>query len=141
LRLEPATARGHIVGVRRKISVLFLLVAWLCANGVVWNAVQVVGWVKMVRDYSEVMPFTQALSVTFSGEAPCDFCRVAESGREQAEQLPQQATLGAAMEKIFFVADTAPVVVLPVPTAAWPVLAAETGSRRIEAVPVPPPRV
>ena len=125
---------------RRKISVLFLLVAWLCANGVVWNAVQVIGWAKMVRDYSEVMPFTQALSVTFSGEAPCDFCRVAESGREQAEQLPQQATLSAALEKIYFVADGTPVVVLPVPMAAWPVLAAETGALRIEAVPVPPPR-
>jgi hypothetical protein len=127
--------------VRRKISVLFLLLAWLCANGVVWNAVQVVGWVKMVRDYSEVMPFTQALSVTFSGEAPCDFCRVAESGREQTQQLPQQATLGAAVEKIFFLADAAPVVVLPAPVASWPVPAAETGSRRGEAVPVPPPRV
>ena len=126
---------------RRKISVLFLLIAWLCANSVVWNAVQVVGWVKMVRDYTEVMPFTQALSVTFSGEAPCTFCRVAESGREQTEQLPQQATLGAAMEKIYFVADAAPVVVLPVPVAAWPGLTADAGLRRVEAVPVPPPRV
>lgn len=138
LVLPPMLAISSCV--RRKLSVLCLLTAWLFANGVVWNVVQVVGWAKMIRDYSAVMPFTQAVSVTFSGEAPCDFCRVAESGREQSDQLPQEATLGAAMEKIFFLADAAPVEVLPVPVAAWPVLAAEAGLLRTESVPVPPPR-
>lgn len=125
---------------RRKISLLCLLVAWVCANGVVWNAVQVVGWTKMLHDYSRVMPVGEAIKLTFSGEAPCDFCRVAESGRGQAEQQLPHDVLGSAAERILFVADAAPVVVLPAPLASWPVLAAETGSLRTETVPVPPPR-
>jgi hypothetical protein len=86
------------------------------------------------------MPVAKAIRLTFSGEAPCDFCRVARSGREQTGQLPQQATLGAAVEKIFLLADAAPVVVLPAPAASWPMPAAISGSIRTEAVPLPPPR-
>ena len=79
---------------RRKISLLCLLVAWLCANGVVWNVVQVIGWPKMLHDYSQVMPVTEAIKLTFSGEAPCDFCRVAETGKDQADQqLPSPTSV------------------------------------------------
>lgn len=126
---------------RRKISLLCLLLAWLCANGVVWNAVQVVGWTKMLRDYSRVMPVGEAIKLTFSGEAPCDFCRVAESGRDQAgQQLPHDVP-GSAAERIFFVADCTPLEVVATADSTWPGLAHEAGLTRTAAVPVPPPRV
>jgi len=127
--------------VRRQLSLACLLLAWLCANGVVWNAVQVIGWAKMFHDYSQVMPATQALQLTFSGEAPCNFCNLAESGREQTEQLPQQAALGGAMEKFLLVADCTPIVVIAAPDSAWPGVVDDAGLLRTEAVPVPPPRV
>ncbi len=126
---------------RRKISLLCLLLAWLCANGVVWNAVQVVGWAKMFHDYSQVMPATQAIKLTFSGEAPCDYCHLAESGREAArEQLPVNAALGADTERILFVADCAPIILVAAPDSAWPGVANDFGHLRTESVPVPPPR-
>lgn len=126
---------------RRQLSLACLLLAWLCANGVVWNAVQVIGWAKMFHDYSQVMPAAQALTLTFSGEAPCDFCHLAESGQEATrEHLPVNAALGGGAEKIFFVADCAPIALIAAPDSAWPGVADTAGRLRTEAVPVPPPR-
>jgi len=45
-----------VMPVRRKFSIGGLLLAWLCANGALWNVVQVVAWAKMLHDYSQVMP-------------------------------------------------------------------------------------
>jgi hypothetical protein len=127
--------------VRREFSVLCLLLAWFCANGVVWNGVQVVGWAKMIHDYSQVMPVAQAIEVTFSGEAPCHFCTLADSAQDTAKtQLPHDV-LGASNEKIFLMADWMPAPLLVAPEFSWPGVADDAGRARTEAVPVPPPRV
>jgi hypothetical protein len=126
---------------RRKLSLSCLLLAWICANGMVWNAVQLVAWAKMFHDYAQVMPVAQALKLTLDGSAPCDVCKFTEGARDnERQQLPREAALGAAHEKILFVADTAPVSVLPAPAPAWPGLAHEAGRTRTDTVPVPPPR-
>ena len=69
---------------RRTISTTCLLLAWLCANGAVWNVVQVVAWAKMFHDYSQVMPVADALELTFDGSAPCDMCTIAQDGQDTA---------------------------------------------------------
>lgn len=126
---------------RRTFSTICLLLAWLCANGAVWNVVQVVAWAKMFRDYSQIMPAAQALELTFDGSAPCDMCHIAQDGQDTArQQLPRDAVLGGGSEKIFLIADCAPVAVLVAPDFAWPGLVHEAGLTRTEAVPVPPPR-
>ena len=126
---------------RRTLSTTALLLAWLCANGAVWNVVQVVAWAKMFHDYSQVMPATQALELTFDGSAPCDMCNLAQDAQDTArQQLPREAALGGGAEKILFVSDCAPVTVLAVPDYAWPGLVHEVGLTRTESVPVPPPR-
>ena len=125
---------------RRKISILCLLVAWLCANGVVWNVVQVIGWSKMLHDYSRVMPVAEAIKLTFSGEAPCDFCRVAETGKDQADQQLPHDILGSPAERIFFVSDCTPLEVVLATDLSWPGLVHEAGLTRTGSVPVPPPR-
>lgn len=126
---------------RRKLALTALFAAWLCANGVVWNVVQVVAWAKMFHDYSDVMPAAKALRLTFSGEAPCDLCHLAESGQKAArEQVPPEAVLGAGAEKILFVADCTPVVLVAGTDPAWPGAPDAAGLTRTEAVPVPPPR-
>lgn len=135
----PDTA--HIPGVRRKLSIACLLCAWVCANGVVWNVVQVVAWTKMVHDYSQVMPLAQALKVTFSGEAPCDLCHISQSAEETARQQLPHDVLGAGQEK-FVLACALPVpLILLSPDSAWPGVDHDAGLTRTEAVPVPPPRV
>lgn len=132
---------GKSIRVRRRISIAALCLAWLCANGAIWNAVQVVAWARMFQDYSQVMPLAQALQLTFSGEAPCDLCTLAETGKDAArEQLPRDEALGAT-DKFVLSFQAATPVVLTAPDITWPGLAHEAGRLRTELVPVPPPRV
>lgn len=126
---------------RRKFSIACLLTAWVCANGMVWNVVQVVAWARMFQQFSQSMPAAQALQVTFDGSAPCSLCKLSQTAQDnERKQLPQDAALGAAGEKIFFLAESAPTPVVLAPEIAWPVGADAAGLTRTEAVPVPPPR-
>ncbi len=125
---------------RRALSTTALLLAWLCANGAVWNVVQVVAWAKMFHEYAQVMPVGDALDLTFDGSAPCDMCSIAQGGQDTARQLPAEAALGGGSEKILLMADWAPTDVLVTPEFVWPGLVHEAGLTRTEAVPVPPPR-
>lgn len=140
-RLEPGLANGNIRPVRRKFSIAALVLAWLCANGAVWNVVQVVAWTKMICDYSQVMPANRALQLTFDGSAPCKLCHLAQDGREAASKLPVSAALGGGDEKILLIAECAPAPVLVAPDFSWPGAVDVAGLTRIESVPVPPPRV
>lgn len=125
---------------RRLVSTTALLLAWLCANGAVWNVVQVVAWAKMFRNYSEVMPATEALRVTFTGDA-CELCHVVQAAQDTArEQLPQDAALGGS-DRLLLALSTPPPVVLASPDFSWPGLIDEAGRLRADSVPVPPPRV
>ena len=54
---------------RRAISILSLSLAWLCANGALWDAVQVFARGKMVHEYSRFMTVAQAIEITFDGSA------------------------------------------------------------------------
>lgn len=126
---------------RRTFSTTCLLFAWLCANGAVWNVVQVVAWAKMFHDYSQMMPVAAALELTFDGSAPCELCNIVQGAEDTARsQLPAEAALGGGAEKILLVCDSAPVPVVIAPDFAWPGLAHEVGLTRTDAVPVPPPR-
>lgn len=126
---------------RRKLSVLCLLVAWLCANGVTWNVVQVVAWVKMYHDYAQLMPAAQALQLTLSGEAPCDLCHFAATAKDTADQQLPHDVLGGGADKFVLACQVpAPVILLPA-DSSWPGVADDFGRLRTDAVPVPPPRV
>ena len=126
---------------RRRLSIGCLLFAWLCANGALWNVVQVVAWAKMYHDYSQVMPAARALQITFDGTAPCALCRMSQSAEETAkQQLPHEAALGSGMEKLLLVAESLPVVVVTAPDLVWPGIVHDAGPTRTEVVPVPPPR-
>jgi hypothetical protein len=127
--------------VRRRLSFAALCLAWLCANGAIWNAVQVVAWAKMIKDYSRVMPIERAIRVTFDGTAPCNLCLMTEHARDASrEQLPKEAALGAA-DKLLLAFQPAAIFVLTPPAPAWPGLGDLTGLYRADPVPVPPPRV
>jgi len=128
--------------VRRTFSIGCLIFAWLCANGALWNVVQVVGWIKMVNDYSATMTTAKALEITFDGSAPCSLCHISQEAEDTArKQLPQDAALGAGMEKIVLASESAPVLVVAGPKDSWPGVVHDAGLVRTEAVPVQPPRV
>jgi hypothetical protein len=127
--------------VRRHISLFALLLAWLCANGAVWNVVQLVGWAKMLHDYSQVMPTAKAIQVTFDGSKPCELCQLSQSAQDAArEQQPRDADLGGSDKTLLAFHVTAPLV-LHMPDTDWPGVVHDTGLTRTEPVPVRPPRV
>lgn len=127
---------------RRKISIGCLLLAWLCANGALWNVVQVVAWAKMLHDYSQVMPAAEAVKITFDGSAPCALCKISERGRDAArEQLPREPAPGADPGKVLLLAECIPSVIVAAPAFRWPGVTDAASPTRTETVPVPPPRV
>lgn len=139
--LDPQALPQKSVTVRRKLSITCLLLAWLCANGAVWNVVQVVGWARMFHDYSQVMPAAQALQRTFDGSAPCELCHLVQEGQDAASKMPSSpAAVGGGMEKILLMAECVPAPVLVAPDFSWPGVADAAGLTRTDAVPVRPPR-
>ena len=103
---------------------------------------QVVGWVKMLHDYSATMPAAKAIEITFDGSAPCALCHLSQSAEDAArQQSPHDAELRGTAEKILLVSDDAVLVVLNAPDPSWPGVGNDAGQVRAESVPVPPPRV
>jgi hypothetical protein len=127
---------------RKNISIFCLVIAWLCANGAVWNVVQVVAWSKMYLDYARVLPARIALSKTFDPSKPCELCKVVRHAEESARgQLPRDAELKGGVEKVHLIAEGEPDSVLAAPTLAWPHSGNQAGIERTGRVPLPPPRV
>lgn len=126
---------------RRPLSLVCLLLAWLCAQGAVWNVVQVVAWARMLHEYSQVMPVAQAIQVTFDGSAPCDLCVMTRTAQDTDRDQSPGETLPAAENKLLLSCMTADPFVLTAPDFSWPGLVPEVGLVRTEAVPVRPPRV
>jgi hypothetical protein len=61
-----------------------VLAAFVFSCGGQWYVLQCVAWVKMLHDYSQTVPFTQAISMTFSGQYPCEICK-ALAEKKQSE--------------------------------------------------------
>lgn len=127
--------------VRRHVSLLCLLAGWICANGVVWNVVQVIGWARMYQDFSQVYSTGEALRRTFDGSGPCHFCRVSQAAEDTAERELPRDVLGAGAEKILLIVDWAPDLVLSAPALAWPATDGQFGQVRPHEIDIPPPRV
>jgi hypothetical protein len=68
----------------RRLTHIVVLAAFVFSCGGQWYALQCVAWVKMLHDYSQMVPFTQAVSMTFSGQYPCEICK-ALAEKKQAE--------------------------------------------------------
>lgn len=124
---------------RRKAAIACLFLAWFCANGAVWNVVQVVAWGRMFADYSRVMPVGRALALTLDGSKPCEMCHVAQAGQDAARDQESPAAL-AGSDKLVLAFQVAAPVVVTAPADAWPGAVDAIGPARTDAVPVPPPR-
>jgi hypothetical protein len=121
----------------RRLTHLIVLGAFVFSCGGQWAAFQVVAWANMIREYSEMVPVSQAVEMTFSGEYPCPICK-AIAERKNAEQQKDLA-LGKYDKKY-----PPPVVAEePAPPKAGEVAYLDflfTFSSRVETPPTPPPR-
>lgn len=140
--LKPEFSSALRTSVRRQFSIGCLLLAWLCANGAVWNVVQVVAWAKMVHDYSQVMPVAQALTITFDGSLSCHLCSIAQQAQDATrEQLPHEARLGGSDKFFLAQASAAEPLCVPASEISWPGVAHDVGLTRTDPVRLTPPRV
>lgn len=124
---------------RRLLATAALAFAWLCANGAVWDVVQVVAWGRMFSVNTGSMDLSTALRETFNPKRACALCVGVYQAKEQARtQLPAPA-------------DGEPVkIVLMLEMVDAPVFASDPGVwlptsvlgdlERREPVPLRPPR-
>lgn len=66
----------------RRLTHIIMLAAFVFSCGGEWYVLQAVAWVKMLHDYSQVVPFTEAVTMTFSGEYPCEICKALEEKKQ-----------------------------------------------------------
>jgi hypothetical protein len=138
--LPEGPPRDTFTVLNRRLPSIALLLAWVCANGALLDAAQLLAWAQMFRGYAAVLPVGQALAKTFDPANPCRLCvRVAAARRTAREQLPAAAETSA--EKLTLALHRAVVFTPRPPAPDWPEPGALHGPSRVEAVPVPPPRV
>ncbi len=121
----------------RRLTHLFVLAAFLFSSGGQWYALQCVAWVKMIHDYAQVVPLTEAVSMTFSGHYPCEICRAiaekkADEDRAKVSSLQKYDTK--------FLSSVRIVVASPSASPLRYVILFEHLLTRSEPPPTPPPR-
>lgn len=134
--LVRAIGRLRVV---RRLAIASLSLAWLCANGLMWDAMQMAAWGKMFAGYTETMSVTQALRETFDPAKPCEMCRgiaLAKDATQKQSPAPEQQS--AAKFVLALQAVDAPV--FGPARETWTSLRAPRLAERSDPVPLPPPR-
>ena len=124
---------------RKHLATFSLLFAWLCANGALSDVAQIFAWSRMFTQYARVLPVSAALTETFDASRPCELCLAVKEVRRAEEQKSPVVT--AAMERLLLACSATAPLVFNSPIADWPTAAPWNLCTRVDAVPVPPPRV
>jgi hypothetical protein len=121
----------------RRLTLLVVLVAFVFSCGGHWVVLQGVAWTNMIRQYSEVVPFTQAVQMTFSGQYPCALCQaIAEKKNDEQGKIVTFDKSEKKMVAAWFVVAPPRVTLSPVDhRTSDPDL-----RTRSDAPPTPPPR-
>ena len=120
----------------RRLTHILILAAFVFSCGGQWYALQCVAWINMIHDYSQVVPVTEAVSMTFSGQYPCSICK-AIAEKKQSENAKILA--GEKVEKKFFPPLAFTVGSRAAVTFLYPSYRCALSSRT-ETPPTPPPR-
>jgi hypothetical protein len=67
---------------RRVASMLALVLAWVCAQGVLLEVAQVIAWSRMFAGFADTMRVADAVKETFDPANACPMCRAIEKARE-----------------------------------------------------------
>ena len=85
---------------RRKLSLILTLVAWLFASGSHLDLAQTFAWGRMLAINSTELSFGKALQKTFSAGGRCEICSVIDQARqEQAKNATATAPTGGKLAK------------------------------------------
>ena len=123
---------------RRRLSLLTLLTAWLLATGSQWDMVQTLGWGRMIVRYSQTMTLAQAVRLTFTPDNLCGICESVSQAKQQQAALPLAPD---SQGKLMVVFQPATSVYAPLPLTGQlaPGEPSPLGQGRAQP-PVPPPR-
>lgn len=140
--LLPATASAtHSLRVLRRVSIICLLFAWFCTNGVVCNVVQLVAWAKMFQENAQMTSNATALDAALNGSKPCKLCHLVQAAQSSThEQSPNEADHDSTV-KTFLAIHFATPLVLNAPDTDWPGVVHDTGLTRTQPASLRPPRV
>ena len=120
----------------RRLTHIIVLAAFVFSCGGQWYVLQGVAWVKMLHDYSQMVPFTEAVSMTFSGKYPCEICKaLAEKKQAENDKICSLDKL----EKKFF-PPVALALAKPVATVVQYRDVVNFFPDRADSPPTPPPR-
>lgn len=125
---------------RRRLSLILTLAAWLLATGSHWDLVQTFGWGRMIADYAKSMTIAEAVRLTFTPENMCGICTTVAHAKQQ-QSADDAVPGGNADGKILLVLSRPGEFVIAAPDfSSWSLsdLLVPPASRA--APPVPPPR-
>jgi hypothetical protein len=136
---ESLWGRAHwlICRFMRRLTLLVVLVAFIFSCGGQWYVLQGIAWANMIREYSQMVPLSQAVEMTLSGHYPCPLCQIIAE-RKNAEH-DKIATIEKQEKKILSIAL---VVKAPFSPGADQIFLVgdEFLRTRSEPPPLPPPR-
>jgi hypothetical protein len=122
----------------RRLTLLLVLVAFTFSCGGQWYVLQCLAWTNMIREYSQMVPLSQAVEMTFSGQYPCELCKIIAQ-KEQSQNLKIAALHKQEKKQV----SDGVVLALPprsVSPQIFPVRP-EFLQTRSDAPPIPPPRL
>jgi hypothetical protein len=125
--------------VLRRLPVLSLLCAWLCASGALLDMAQVFAWTRMFVGYARTESIAAAARETFDPAKPCALCCAVSKAREASGQHAP-AVPAAASERMILILERAAPFVAADDRRSWPEAEPPRALARIGDVPVPPPR-
>jgi hypothetical protein len=122
----------------RRLTLLVVLVAFTFSCGGQWYVLQAIAWTKMIQEYSDMVPFTQAVQMTFSGKYPCELCRIIAEKRQS-----ENAKIAGMEKQEKKILSSARIVIATAPVSPRPRFALFDRALRfrVEAPPTPPPRL
>lgn len=130
----------------RRLCSIFVLCAWLLANGAHWDLVQSFAWGRMIATYSQTMPVAEAVRLTFTADNLCGVCEFVADGKTRADAGDLSATDAAAKDpaaKAVLLLATAPehvFVFASAPAPSWPAEHLRPDAIARPAPPAEPPR-
>ncbi len=124
---------------RRRISLILTLTAWLLATGSHWDLVQTFAWGRMIASYSQTVPLAEAIRLTFTPENMCGVCSAVATAKQESD--PAAIPGGKLDGKVLLVFSPVPAPVIAAPSFLSRIFDPSTVpvSERA-APPVPPPR-
>jgi hypothetical protein len=125
---------------RRRISLVLTLAAWLLATGSQWDLAQTFAWGRMFATYARTMSVTEAVRRTFDGEM-CVICEAVQDARQQQDTAGVPGEGSRLSGKVVFVSAPGALVFAAVTRCVGlaPAVARPRSADR-SAPPSPPPR-